>query len=79
MAKAPQSFWLDEILAVHEQALAAGDDDNIDSCTLMMRYGKSLHMIDGPYENIKITTPNDYYTARAILEARENGQIYGVE
>ena len=79
MAKAPQSFWLDEILDVHERALADGEDNSIDSCTLMKQYGKRLHMIDGPYENIKITTPDDFYTMRAILEAKENSQIYGLE
>lgn len=79
MAKAPQSFWLDEILDVHERALTDGEDNSIDSCTLMKQYGKHLHMIDGPYENIKITTPDDFYTMRAILEAKENSQIYGLE
>ena len=79
VAKAPQSFWLDEILEVHEQALVDGEDKSIDSCTLMKQYGKQLHMIDGPYENIKITTPDDFYTMRAILEAKENSQIYGLE
>ena len=28
---------------------------------------------------IKITTPEDFYTMRAILEAKENEQIYGIE
>ena len=79
VAKAPQSFWLDDILAIHEQALSDGEDNSIDSCTLMKRYGMQLHMIDGPYENIKITTPDDFYTMRAILEAKENSQIYGLE
>lgn len=79
VAKAPQSFWLDDILDVHERALAAGESNSIDSCTLMKQYGKQLHMIDGPYENIKITTPDDFYTMRAILEAKENSQIYGFD
>ncbi|WP_036608790.1 IspD/TarI family cytidylyltransferase [Oribacterium sp. P6A1] len=79
MAKAPQSFWLDEILAVHEKALEDGERSTIDSCSLMKQYGKKLHMIDGPYENIKITTPDDFYTMRAILEAKENSQIYGYD
>ena len=79
VAKAPQSFWLDDILSVHEQALADGENNSIDSCTLMKQYGRQLHMIDGPYENIKITTPDDFYTMRAILEAKENSQIYGLE
>ncbi len=79
VAKAPQSFWLDDILDAHHRALAEGQTDFIDSCTMMQYYGKQLHLIDGPYENIKITTPDDFYTMRAILEARENAQIYGME
>lgn len=76
VAKAPQSFWLDEILLVQRKALQEGKSDCIDSCTLMSKYGYSLHMIDGPFENIKITTPDDFFTMRAILEVRENEQIY---
>lgn len=78
VAKAPQSFWLDDILAAHEKAMSEGVDNSIDSCTLMKSYGYTLHMVDGPYENIKITTPDDFYTMRAILDARENEQIYGL-
>lgn len=79
VAKAPQSFWLDDILSVHEKALGDGCKNAIDSCTLMQRYGHTLYMVDGPYENIKITTPDDFYAMRAILDAKENLQIYGLE
>ncbi len=79
VAKAPQSFWLDDILAAHEKALSENRTDTIDSCTLMKLYGYNLYMVDGPYENIKITTPDDFYTMRAILDAKENAQIYGIE
>lgn len=48
----------------------------IDSCTMMKHYGHNLYLIDGPYENIKITTPDDFYTMRALLDAQENAQIY---
>ncbi len=77
VAKAPQSFWLDDILSAHKKAMSENIFDTIDSCTLMKKYGYQLYMVDGPYENIKITTPDDYYTMRAILEAKENAQIYG--
>lgn len=79
VAKAPQSFWLSDILALHNKALKEGITDFIDSCTMMQYYGKSLYLIDGPSENIKITTPGDFYTMRAILEAKENAQIYGLD
>ena len=76
VAKAPQSFWLDEILSAHMRAQEEGQDNFIDSCTMMKYYGHSLYLVDGPYENIKITTPDDFYTMRALLDARENEQLY---
>lgn len=79
VAKAPQCFWLDDILGAHQKALAEGREDFIDSCTMMQHYGFKLHMTDGPYENIKITTPDDFYTMRAILQVKEDAQIYGIE
>ena len=79
VAKAPQSFWLDDILATHEKDLEKGETIWVDSCTMMQEYGFKMHLIDGPSQNIKITTPEDFYTMRAILEAKENEQIYGFE
>ena len=79
LARAPQSFFLDEILSVHNKALSEGKKDFIDSCTLMSYYGKKMYLIDGPIENIKVTTPQDFYIMRAILDAQENSQIYGLE
>lgn len=79
VAKAPQCFFLDDILVAHEKALADGRTDFIDSCTLMQHYGYKLHMTEGPYENIKITTPDDFYTMRAILQVKEDSQIYGLD
>lgn len=79
VAKAPQSFWLDDILHAHQDALKKGVTDCIDSCTMMQSYGRDLHLVTGSDENIKITTPEDFYTMRALLEAKENAQIYSFE
>ncbi|MGN0437432.1 MAG: 2-C-methyl-D-erythritol 4-phosphate cytidylyltransferase [Lachnospiraceae bacterium] len=76
VAKAPQSFWLKDILAAHNRAREEGKNDYIDSCTMMKRFGYSLYLVDGPSENIKITTPDDFYTMRALLDARENEQLF---
>ncbi len=78
LAKAPQSFVLSDIIAVHRQAQQDNIFDSIDSCTLMSQYNKPLRLVEGPIENIKITTPTDYFIFRAIYEARENNQIYGL-
>lgn len=75
IAKAPQSFWLDEILSMQEKAISEDQINMIDSCTLMRYYGKKIYTVQGSYENIKITTPEDFYTFRAIADERENGQL----
>ncbi len=79
VARAPQSFRLKDIIEVHDRTMRDGITDCIDSCTMMQNYGYSLFLVDGPDENIKITTPEDFYTMRAILEAKENAQIYSYE
>lgn len=74
-AKAPQSFYLKDILDTQERAISEGLTNMIDSCTLMSHYGAQLNVVEGEYENLKITTPNDFYTFRALYDARENQQL----
>lgn len=78
VAKAPQSFWLKDILACHHKAQEEGFHDAIDSAALMMRYGHTLHYVICDNANIKITTPHDYYIFKGLLEAEENMQIIGL-
>jgi 2-C-methyl-D-erythritol 4-phosphate cytidylyltransferase len=78
LARAPQSFWLDELLAAHRDAIARGRNDYIDSASMMFERGVKLTPIEGPAENIKVTTPDDFFSLQAILNARENQQIYGL-
>ena len=68
IARAPQSF---------QRAISEGRHDFIDSCTMMSHYGYSLKTIIGPMENIKITTPTDFFIFRAMVEVHENQQIFG--
>lgn len=77
MARAPQCFYLKDIYVAHRKAQAEAKTDFIDSAMLMQHYGAKLRMIDGPVENIKITTPTDFYLFRALLDAKENMQIVG--
>ena len=77
MARAPQSFRLSDILEAHRKAEEEGLTF-IDSASLMRHFGYKLYTIEGAPENIKITTPNDFYTFRALVDARENSQIFGI-
>ena len=78
IARAPQSFHLSDIMTAHRRAISEGMHDFIDSCTMMSHYGYTLKTIIGPMENIKITTPTDFFIFRAMVEVHENQQIFGL-
>ena len=78
LAKAPQCFYLGELLKAHEKAIKDGKTNMIDSATLMKYYGHDLYVVEGGADNIKITTPADFYTFRALYDVRENQQIFGL-
>ena len=50
----------------------------MDSCTLMRSLGKEIAMVEGSRGNIKVTTPEDLYTFRAMLDYRETMQVFGL-
>lgn len=77
IARAPQCFRLMDILAAHYSAQESGKHDFIDSCTMMSHYGHKVNTIIGPMENIKITTPTDFFIFKAMVEVHENQQIFG--
>ena len=77
LARAPQSFYLKDIISVHRLALQQGHTDFVDSCSMMKYYGHRINKIMGPMENIKITTPTDFFVLRAMVEVHENQQIFG--
>ena len=65
----PQTFKYDLILKAHlyarENNIQATDD-----AFLVEQMGQKVKLIMGSYENIKITTPDDFAVAKAILESR---------
>lgn len=77
IARAPQCFRLGDILDAHHKAQKDNKHDFIDSCTMMSYYGHQMNTIIGPVENIKITTPTDFFIFRAMVQVHENQQIFG--
>lgn len=47
-----------------------------DDCSLVERCGIDVKIINGSYENIKITTPEDLFIAEAIIEYRKTRKLY---
>lgn len=78
IVRAPQTFVYKDLLREHDKNRELGIHTYIDTATMMSAAGVRLCPVLGRAENIKITTPNDYYTFRAIVEAEENSQILGL-
>lgn len=78
-AQAPQSFRLGDVLSAHEKTRKVNPDYSgiVDTCSLMKSLGIDVKLISGPRGNIKVTTPEDIYTFRALIEYRESVQTFG--
>ena len=78
-AQAPQSFYLKDIIHYHDLIRESenGYENMVDACTIIRSLGIEAHMIPGNRGNIKITTPEDVYILRALLQYKENEQIFG--
>jgi 2-C-methyl-D-erythritol 4-phosphate cytidylyltransferase len=71
LARAPQAFRLVELYAAHLRAIDEGKFDFIDSISMMSYYGYKIYTVEGPAENIKVTTPMDYFAFKGFMEARD--------
>lgn len=76
-AKAPQSFFFGDIVRLYEMAHKDGIK-SIDSSHLCSLYHKPLHLVQSTRNNIKITEAADYYIYKALYEAIEGQQIFGI-
>ena len=66
----PQGFRRELLIKANQKAIAdhfLGTDD----ASLVERYGAPVEVVEGGYENIKVTTPGDLIIAEAFLQARE--------
>ena len=49
----------------------------IDTCTLMRYFGYDINIVPGPRGNIKVTTPEDLYLFRAMIQYKETANVFG--
>lgn len=80
-AQAPQSFYLGDILEAHEKTRSVNPNYKgiVDSCTLMRSIGKEVAIVKGNRGNIKVTTPEDLYIFRAMIQYRETQDVFGLQ
>ena len=62
----PQCFRVKLISECHMKASDEGFEAT-DDCMLMEHYGEKVALVEGEYENIKITSPQDIYVMEGLL------------
>lgn len=77
VAKAPQSFHYEKIMKLYQMAEEDGIK-TIDSSHLCSVYNEPMHIVRSTKNNIKIAEPADFYIFRALYEALEGQQIFGI-
>lgn len=74
MTQTPQAFKLEILKKAYKKAYDEkyyGTDD----ASLVERMGVKVKMIEGSYDNIKITTPEDLVIARALIKNKSKGKM----
>ncbi len=67
-AQTPQAFSYDLILKAYEQAMGEDIREVTDDAMLVERQHHPVQMVEGSYDNFKITTQEDLMTARMLLK-----------
>ena len=76
---APQSFKLNVLTKAYEDI--KGKDTPmplLDSALVFTYLGNNIHIIKENNNNLKVTTPEDYYILKAMLELEENRYVFGI-
>ena len=78
-AQAPQSFRLGDIIEAYDEVRKSGEQDSlVDSCSIYKKTGHDVAIVKGNRGNIKVTTPQDLYLFRGLLEYKETQQTLGL-
>jgi 2-C-methyl-D-erythritol 4-phosphate cytidylyltransferase len=63
----------DTRLLIEAHRLSDGSEMYTDDGALIERYGSPVRVYPGAYTNLKVTTPEDFILAEALLRQREIG------
>ncbi len=78
---APQTFRFGELLKAYKETEKKDEDQDLpllDAAMVYAETGKEIHLVKEQDANIKVTTPDDYYFLKTILELEETKYIFGL-
>lgn len=73
----PQTFFLQEVIGAHQEALEQGITNSVASCTMYIELGKKIYLSAGSEKNLKITTTEDIEIFMALLHAKKPDWLRG--
>lgn len=78
---APQTFQLGALTDAYAQVGRDAEKGNmplLDAAMVFAGTGREVHLVKEQATNIKVTTPDDYYFLKTILELEETKYIFGL-
>ena len=70
ITQTPQTFYINELIEVHKEAVKRNLEPSIASCALYIEMGKKVYLSAGSEKNIKLTTSEDIEIFSALLNSR---------
>ena len=75
----PQTFQLKKLMDAYcETESSSTPLPFLDSALMYTYLGNNIHIIKESNQNLKITTAEDYYILKAMLELQENKAVFGI-
>ena len=77
----PQTFRINAVIKAFQSSCMHSEEKGIPLLDAAMVYaseGGSVHMVKEQNMNLKVTTPEDFYILRSMLELEENKFIFGL-
>ena len=76
----PQTFQLGRILDAYDKLSSLQNEGMplLDAAMVYARAGGEVRLVKEQGANIKITTPEDYYFLKAMIELEENKFVFGL-
>ena len=71
MTQTPQSFYVQDLLAAHQEALEKGITAAVASCTMYIELGRKVYLSMGSEKNLKLTTTDDIDIFKALLSTKK--------
>lgn len=70
ISQTPQSYYINELVKVHKEAVKLDLLPSISSCALYIEMGKKVYLSKGSEKNVKITTSEDIDIFSALSQIR---------